>query len=130
MAEELHDGLSSTNDKKHYGERSARRRAHLEAQTNGRGVTRRTELYERVSLVKKHYGERSARRRACTWKLKHMAEELHDGLSYTNEYNINIFRDSNKIAVDTDEIDPTLPRITLAEMLDDLNIEDVEMSDV
>ncbi|KOB78837.1 Sphingomyelin phosphodiesterase, partial [Operophtera brumata] len=43
--------------------------------------------------------------------------------------NINIFRDSNKIAVDTDEIDPTLPRITLAEMLDDLNIEDVEMSD-
>lgn len=32
--------------------------------------------------------------------------------------------------MDTDEIDPLLPRITLAEMLDDLNIEDVEMSEV
>lgn len=44
--------------------------------------------------------------------------------------NINIFRDASKIAVDTDEIDPTLPRITLAEMLDDLNIEDEEMTEV
>lgn len=44
--------------------------------------------------------------------------------------NINIFKAANKIAVDIDEIDPALPRITLAEMLDDLNIEDVEMSEV
>ncbi|KAM3967174.1 LOW QUALITY PROTEIN: 60S ribosomal export protein NMD3 [Aphomia sociella] len=99
-----------------------------------------------VFLVKKHYGERSARRRARNWKLKHMAEELHEGISSSNEdyneflddleedpafrQNINIFKDGNKIAVDTDEIDPTLPRITLAEMLDDLHIEDVEMSEV
>ncbi|XP_049870141.1 60S ribosomal export protein NMD3 [Pectinophora gossypiella] len=99
-----------------------------------------------VFLVKKFYGERAARRRARTWKLKHMADELHDGLSSTNEdyneflddleedpvlrQNINIFKDGTKIAVDTDEIDPTMPRITLAEMLDDLNIEDVEMSEV
>lgn len=32
--------------------------------------------------------------------------------------------------VDTDEIDPMLPRITLAEMLDDLCIEDSEMTEV
>ncbi|XP_041971323.1 60S ribosomal export protein NMD3 [Aricia agestis] len=99
-----------------------------------------------VFLVKKHYGERAARRRARAWKLKHMAEELHDGVSSTNEdyndflddleedpafrQNINIFKDENKIPVDTDEIDPSLPRITLAEMLDDLVIEDVDMTDV
>lgn len=47
----------------------------------------------------------------------------------TFRQNINIFKDKNKIPVDTDEIDPTLPRITLAEMLDDLNIEDVEMNE-
>lgn len=44
--------------------------------------------------------------------------------------NINIFKDASKIPVTTDEIDPSLPTITLAEMLDDLNIEDVEMSEV
>lgn len=98
-----------------------------------------------VLLVKKYYGERSARRRARNWKLKHMAEELHDGISSTNEdyndflddleedpsirQNVNIFKDTTKTAVDTDHIDPTIPRITLAEMLDDLCIEDVEMSE-
>lgn len=42
--------------------------------------------------------------------------------------NINIFRDSRKqIPVDTDEIDPSIPQITLEEMLDDLVIEDTEM---
>ncbi|KAI8424388.1 hypothetical protein MSG28_002912 [Choristoneura fumiferana] len=82
-----------------------------------------------VFLVKKYFGERSARRRARNWKLKHMAEELHEGLSSTNEQNINIFKKEDVVPVDTDEIDPTLPRITLAEMLDDLNIEDVEMSE-
>lgn len=43
--------------------------------------------------------------------------------------NINIFRDSSKqIPVDTNDMDdPSVPKITLEEMLDDLNIEDVEM---
>ncbi len=42
---------------------------------------------------------------------------------------INIFRDSSKqIPVDTNDMDdPSVPKITLEEMLDDLNIEDVEM---
>lgn len=45
--------------------------------------------------------------------------------------NINIFRDTRKqIPVDTNEIDPSVPQITLEEMLDDLVIEDVEMAEV
>lgn len=43
--------------------------------------------------------------------------------------NINIFRDASKqIPVDTNDMDdPSVPKITLEEMLDDLNIEDVQM---
>lgn len=38
---------------------------------------------------------------------------------------INIFRDTRKqIPVDTNEIDPSIPQITLEEMMDDLVIED------
>lgn len=45
--------------------------------------------------------------------------------------NINVFRDSRKqIPVDTNEIDPSIPQITLEEMLDDLVIEDTEMTEV
>ncbi|GBP60800.1 60S ribosomal export protein NMD3 [Eumeta japonica] len=99
-----------------------------------------------VFLVKKHYGEKAARRRARAWKLKHMAEGLHDDLNSNNDdyneflddleedptfrQNVNIFKDSNRVPVDTDEIDPTLPRITLAEMLDDLVIDDVDMAEI
>lgn len=39
---------------------------------------------------------------------------------------VKIFKDDQKIPVDTDEIDPMLPRITLAEMLDDLRTEGAE----
>lgn len=39
--------------------------------------------------------------------------------------NINIFRDAQKqIPVDTNEIDPSIPQITLEEMMDDLVIGD------
>ncbi|XP_046962888.1 60S ribosomal export protein NMD3 [Vanessa cardui] len=96
-----------------------------------------------VYLVKKHYGEKAARRRARAWKLRHMHDqpvsitdddynEFLDDLEEdpAMRQNINIFKDENKIPVDTDEIDPSLPRITLAEMLDDLIIEDEEMTEV
>lgn len=45
--------------------------------------------------------------------------------------NINIFKDTTKqISVDANEMaDPSMPHITLAEMLDDLQIEDVEMAE-
>lgn len=45
---------------------------------------------------------------------------------------MNIFHDKSKdqIAVDIDDVgDETIPRITLDEMLDDLNLEDVEMQE-
>lgn len=46
-------------------------------------------------------------------------------------HNINIFKDTTKqIPVDTNEIDPSIPQITLEEMLDDLAIEDIEMTEV
>ncbi|XP_012257245.1 60S ribosomal export protein NMD3 [Athalia rosae] len=100
-----------------------------------------------VIIVKKFYGyDKSARRRARIWKLKHLAEEVVSMSTENNEYNefldeleedpemrqnINIFRDSSKqIPVDTDEIDPTIPQITLEEMLDDLVIDDADMAEV
>lgn len=45
--------------------------------------------------------------------------------------NINIFKDASKIMpVDTnDMVDPSIPRITLEEMLDDLVIDDVDMTE-
>lgn len=45
--------------------------------------------------------------------------------------NVNIFKDSSKlIPVDTnDGIDPSVPRITLEEMLDDLVLEDDDMGE-
>jgi len=58
--------------------------------------------------------------------------EFLDELEEDSEYrkNVNIFRNSDKIPVDTSEIDPVVPQITLAEMLDDLVIEDTEMVEV
>lgn len=45
--------------------------------------------------------------------------------------NVNIFKDvSKQVAVDChDQIDVTIPHITLEEMLDDLVIDDVEMAE-
>ncbi|XP_043471212.1 60S ribosomal export protein NMD3 [Leptopilina heterotoma] len=105
------------------------------------------DLVPEVILVKKFYGhDKAARRRARLWKLKHLAEDVVSMSTENNEYNeflddleedpemrqnINIFRDSKKqIPVDEDDvIDPSIPQITLDEMLDDLFIDDVEMAD-
>lgn len=45
--------------------------------------------------------------------------------------NVNVFKDCSKaMPVDTnDMVDPSIPRITLEEMLDDLVLDDVEMAD-
>lgn len=45
--------------------------------------------------------------------------------------NVNVFKDSSKaMPVDTnDMVDPSIPRITLEEMLDDLVLDDVEMAE-
>ena len=44
--------------------------------------------------------------------------------------NVNIFKDATKVMpVDTSELDPSVPRITLEEMLDDLVLDDVDMGE-
>ncbi|XP_012231936.1 60S ribosomal export protein NMD3 [Linepithema humile] len=94
-----------------------------------------------IILVKKFYGyDKAARRRARVWRLKHINDEVISMNTENNDYNefldeleedpdmrrnINIFRDTEKqIPVDTNEIDPSIPQITLEEMLDDLAIDD------
>lgn len=96
-----------------------------------------------IILVKKHYGGKSERRKYRNWKLKHLSDENAAFNQDTNDYNefledleedpdlrqnVNIFKSKTVIPVDSNsEVDPTMPCITLEEMLDDLQIEDVEM---
>ncbi|KAK4883570.1 hypothetical protein RN001_006889 [Aquatica leii] len=96
-----------------------------------------------VILVKKCY---SGRQRQRVWKLKHLTNDVtafdtdaNDYQEFLNELeedpelrqNINIFKDTSKqIPVDTyDSVDHNEPYITLEEMLDDLDIQDVEMTE-
>lgn len=98
-------------------------------------------------LVKKLYGDTSGREGVRNWKLKHLDEEATNLDHGTRDYRefledleedpdyrqqVNIYKDSVKqqMAVDTnDMVDPSIPRITLEEMLDDLVLDDVEMAE-
>jgi nonsense-mediated mRNA decay protein 3 len=92
-----------------------------------------------VVLVKKHFADKALRNRKRKWKLKHMEGFPHmDTESCNDEFqdfandleedptlrqNVNIYRDKTKMPVDEDdEEDPGCPQITLAEMLDDLDL--------
>jgi len=93
-----------------------------------------------VVLVKKHYADKALRNRKRRWKLKHMAGFPHmDTQSCNDEYedfaadleedpmlrqNVNIYLDKNRIPVTEEEDDGDCPQITLAEMMDDLEIGD------
>lgn len=96
-------------------------------------------------LIKKYY-DKSARKQTRNWKLKHLTEDVALDTDIENDYNefledleedadlrqnVNIFKDSSKtIPVDVnDMVDPSVPRITLEEMLDDLILDDVEMAE-
>jgi len=101
-----------------------------------------------VVLVKKVYAEKALRNRKRKWKLKFLNEELHrekgsvtsqggdfgdflDDMEEDPELrkHVNVYKDSKKMAVDTEsEIGEgeAIPQITLAEMLDDLNIESMD----
>merc|ERR1711936_849566 len=98
-----------------------------------------TERTPDVILVKKVYAEKALRNRRRRWRLKRMEGLPHmDTESCNNEYVgfmedieedpamrqfINIYKDKSKVAVDEDdEDDYGAPQITLAEMLDDLDI--------
>ena len=103
-----------------------------------------------VVLVKKVYAEKSVRNRRRKWKLKHMqglhhtvgaGSSVSDGGYEYNDFledleedpelrkNVNVYKDASKIAGqmavdDQDSIADSqdIPQITLAEMLDDLDI--------
>ena len=106
-----------------------------------------------VVLIKKVYGEKALRNRKRKWKLKHLNDELHDqqtnkkngGGNGNDDYtefladleedaefrqNVNIYKDPRKTAVDTDATSEAgdVPQITLAEMMDDLALENMESS--
>lgn len=104
-----------------------------------------------VVLVKKHYGERAERQRHRQWRLRHLLEpqEGSDSRDYCEfleeleedpelRQRVNIWRTrtsqqphQEQVAVDSScELDPSMPRITLEEMLDDLQLDDVDMEEV
>jgi len=95
-----------------------------------------------VILVKKVYAEKALRNRRRKWRLKHM-EGLHDGSGsstdggeYTafledleedpeSRVHINVYKDNKKVIVDEDDdedLEDEIPKISLAEMLDEMAI--------
>jgi len=95
-----------------------------------------------VVLVKKIYGDKSLRNRRRRWNLKHMEGFPHmDTESANNDIqdfmqdleedrdqrqHVNIYKSKLPMPVDEDDDDEGLPQISLAEMLDDLDIGDTE----
>jgi len=91
-----------------------------------------------VVLVKKMYGNKTLRNRLRRWRLKHMQGFPHmETESCNDEYNdfeadleedpmmrqyVNIYKDDTKVPVDEDDDDAECPKISLAEMLEDLDI--------
>ncbi|XP_072897112.1 60S ribosomal export protein NMD3 [Hemitrygon akajei] len=90
-----------------------------------------------VLLIKKSY-DRARRQHRRNWKLKELDKD-HDEMGTDDEKqylefledleddaiirkNINIYRDSSKVPVESDTDDDGAPRISLAEMLEDLHI--------
>ncbi|RXM33150.1 60S ribosomal export protein NMD3 [Acipenser ruthenus] len=90
-----------------------------------------------VVLIKKRF-DRNRRQRRRNWRLKEMERE-REGMDTDDERqyqdfledleedealrkNINIFRDASKIPVESDTDDDGAPRVSLVEMLEDLNI--------
>ncbi|XP_064456114.1 60S ribosomal export protein NMD3-like [Ornithodoros turicata] len=98
-----------------------------------------------VVLVKKVYGDHMSRCQRRRWKLKRLQVDMEtETSSIARDYtafleeleedpafrqNVNIYKDHDKVAVDTDDDDGDAPRITLQEMMDDLAIEDDPMGD-
>ena len=134
--------------KKFYGhDKSARRRARLwrlkhlaedviSMSTENKYVTWPWARYNDsvLTLEKLQFGARSVK---LVFKLDFFFSAYNEFLEDLEEdpemrQNINIFRDSKKqIPVDDNDIlDPSIPQVTLEEMLDDLFIDDVEMQEV
>ncbi|XP_037936167.1 60S ribosomal export protein NMD3 [Teleopsis dalmanni] len=101
-----------------------------------------------IILVRKCYSDRQTRTNQRNWKLKHLADEATDERSKHDYHefledleedpdyrkNVNIYRDAQKVPVDIGDtlaFNDNIPRITLAEMLEDMTLEcaDDEMGD-
>lgn len=101
-----------------------------------------------VVIVKKVFGDRNARKRKRNWKLKRLnadketmdteslgRDDFTDFLEDLEEdaelrRNVNIYVDKTKTAVDLDDTDDEgVPRISLQEMMEEMNIEDEEMKE-
>jgi len=109
------------------------------AVNNGELDLMSTDKIPDVVLVKKHYADKAHRNRRRRWKLKHMAgfphmdtescnEEFNDFAADLEEdagmrQNVNIYKDSSKIPIDEEDDDPECPQITLAEMMDDMDLD-------
>jgi len=96
-----------------------------------------------VIIVKKVFGDKGKRNRKRKWKLQHINPET-EGAAETQErdyqdfledleedpttrQHVNIYRDREKMAVDLDDTDDEdVPRITLQEMLEDMQLDDME----
>lgn len=105
----------------------------------------KTDRVPDVILVKKVYGDKMRRLQKRKWKLNRLNVDMEtDSASLNRDYadfmedleedpayrqNVNIYVDPEKTAVDTDETDDDIPRITLHEMLEDLKLEDTARAD-
>lgn len=111
-------------------------------------MDRSSESIKDAILVKKIFGDKLERNRSRKWKLRRLAIDKNsvvgsDTASVNNDFedfmrdleedpiscaNVNIYKDANEIAVETDDesgsVHGNVPRITLREMLDDLKVVD------
>ena len=93
-----------------------------------------------VVLVKKIFAEKGVRNRKRKWRLKHMNGLYKDSMSQNDEYqgfledleedpelrkNVNVYKDANKAKrnAESELDDEEVPKIDLAEMLDDMTLD-------
>ncbi|XP_003746771.1 60S ribosomal export protein NMD3 [Galendromus occidentalis] len=95
-----------------------------------------------VVLIRKYWGSKADRAQRRRWRLKRMNLDLDDSSSVGRDFNefcedleedpalrqnVNIYKDSEKIAVESEAGDA--PHISLQEMLDDMTLDDEAMDD-
>ncbi|KAL1395913.1 hypothetical protein pipiens_010887 [Culex pipiens pipiens] len=111
---------------------------------NGNFKKLKQDAIPELLLVKKSY-DQSQRKQSRNWKLKHFTKEGALDTNIEADYNeflkedpemrqnVNIFKDAARqqsMPVDVnDMVDPSVPRITLQELLDYLVLDDGEMCD-
>ncbi|KAL1400471.1 hypothetical protein pipiens_007408 [Culex pipiens pipiens] len=111
---------------------------------NGNFEKLKQDAIPELLLVKKSY-DKSQRKQSRNWKLKHFTKEGALDTNIEADYNeflkedpemrqnVNIFKDAARqqsMPVDVnDMVDPSVPRITLEELLDYLVLDDGEMCD-